>query len=580
MKNFISLIDDICNTKCFRYNKTESLRPGSQEMMTFTHLLLEAKSKYSTNIKPYTRTHDILESVEGFSHVVFNYNTFPPIRIKTKPLIFILKRKPSYKQVTTVSEIELPQDGYRDSEEDLVDEEVGTEPEVASEINLDEDFQETIEDSGEHFVEMEQETESKEHFVIEKPSKLQKSLEVDKQAKFRERVDAKQRGKFQESVESEKLPKLQKGTEVEPDKLQESVGDVKEIYDSPKEEKKVDKIKESIKKIVEKYKNKIKIKKEMDKKSIKLEEQLGDVDVCPLADSPRKSDFPVRGSDMETEDIIGQFDVHSKTDTGDKLLVSNVSDKMLDVAGTLKLEGDIINSVKFRDKKVESKVPEVTLDDKYSAKEGNIEKNDPKPDLVSENDENMVLRKPRQKKDNADSAKGKALKLTVDERIFRHETVKRGSEEGVLKEGTVDSGTLHINTREIDEESTSKEGSPSTCSDKDSFNEGSEIHAAQEIHISEDQESQKRYVVREMLKTEQKEGSGEKIKNTVKVATQEMMGKETVLESGHVPRASTKEKDNLALEEAKVLPVEKSSKVDGSKVGEETLLKINSTPTK
>lgn len=63
------------------------------EMMTFTHLLLEAKSKYSQNLKPYSRTHDILDSVEGFSHIAFNYNTFPPIRIKTKPMIFILKRK-------------------------------------------------------------------------------------------------------------------------------------------------------------------------------------------------------------------------------------------------------------------------------------------------------------------------------------------------------------------------------------------------------------------------------------------------------------------------------------------------------
>jgi len=60
--------------------------------MTYTHLLLEAKSKYSLNLKPYSRTHDILDSVEGFSHISFNYNTFPPIRIKTKPMIFILKR--------------------------------------------------------------------------------------------------------------------------------------------------------------------------------------------------------------------------------------------------------------------------------------------------------------------------------------------------------------------------------------------------------------------------------------------------------------------------------------------------------
>ena len=65
-------------------------------MMMFTHLLIEAKSKYSQNLKPYSRTHEILDSVEGFSHVSLNYNSFPPIRIKTKPLIFILKRRDAY----------------------------------------------------------------------------------------------------------------------------------------------------------------------------------------------------------------------------------------------------------------------------------------------------------------------------------------------------------------------------------------------------------------------------------------------------------------------------------------------------
>lgn len=77
----------------FRYSKAENITSGSKEMMVFTHLLLEARSKYSQNLKPYLRTHDILDSVEGFSHIAFNYNTFPPIRIKTKPMIFILKRK-------------------------------------------------------------------------------------------------------------------------------------------------------------------------------------------------------------------------------------------------------------------------------------------------------------------------------------------------------------------------------------------------------------------------------------------------------------------------------------------------------
>lgn len=62
-------------------------------MLQFTHLLTEAKSKYSSNLKPYAKTHDVLEVIEGFAGISFNYNMIPPIRIKTKPSIFILKRK-------------------------------------------------------------------------------------------------------------------------------------------------------------------------------------------------------------------------------------------------------------------------------------------------------------------------------------------------------------------------------------------------------------------------------------------------------------------------------------------------------
>lgn len=66
-------------------------------MLQFTHLLMEAKSKYSPNIKPYLKTHDILDSVDGFSHIALNYNMLPPIRIKTRPIIFIMKRKSNIK---------------------------------------------------------------------------------------------------------------------------------------------------------------------------------------------------------------------------------------------------------------------------------------------------------------------------------------------------------------------------------------------------------------------------------------------------------------------------------------------------
>ncbi|XP_015124305.1 probable Dol-P-Man:Man(7)GlcNAc(2)-PP-Dol alpha-1,6-mannosyltransferase isoform X2 [Diachasma alloeum] len=76
------------------YSKVENISYDDPEaLQQFTHLLMEAKSKYSPNIKPYLRTHDILDAIDGFSHIALNYNMIPPVKIKTKPTIFIMKRK-------------------------------------------------------------------------------------------------------------------------------------------------------------------------------------------------------------------------------------------------------------------------------------------------------------------------------------------------------------------------------------------------------------------------------------------------------------------------------------------------------
>lgn len=69
------------------------MKPGSQELRMFTHLIVDAKSKHSYNLRPYTETHEILAHVEGFSQIRSSYNHFPPIRIKSKPCLFILKNK-------------------------------------------------------------------------------------------------------------------------------------------------------------------------------------------------------------------------------------------------------------------------------------------------------------------------------------------------------------------------------------------------------------------------------------------------------------------------------------------------------
>lgn len=72
---------------------------GSPEMYQFTHLIVEADSKFSPNLKPYMDTHDILDSVEAFHQTKFNLSVFPPIKIETRPALFLLKRKNNYLKI-------------------------------------------------------------------------------------------------------------------------------------------------------------------------------------------------------------------------------------------------------------------------------------------------------------------------------------------------------------------------------------------------------------------------------------------------------------------------------------------------
>ncbi|KAJ2953273.1 hypothetical protein O0L34_g853 [Tuta absoluta] len=73
------------------YNKTENL--DDRHLMRYTHLIIEAKSKYSPVMKSFARTHEILDHVESFHQISGNYKLLPPIKIKTKPALFILEKK-------------------------------------------------------------------------------------------------------------------------------------------------------------------------------------------------------------------------------------------------------------------------------------------------------------------------------------------------------------------------------------------------------------------------------------------------------------------------------------------------------
>lgn len=75
------------------YNKTERLEPSYFASSNFTHLLFEADPKVLTKVKSFNSTFEILDVISGFSRLLFNYKKFPPVQVKTKPMIYILKRK-------------------------------------------------------------------------------------------------------------------------------------------------------------------------------------------------------------------------------------------------------------------------------------------------------------------------------------------------------------------------------------------------------------------------------------------------------------------------------------------------------
>ncbi|KAK0182522.1 hypothetical protein PV327_000657 [Microctonus hyperodae] len=107
----------------WRYSKEENITYDDPKILQFTHLLVEANSKYSSAIKPYLMNYDIIDSVDGFSHITWNYNVLPPIKIRTKPMIFIMRRKKNvYENNTWININDCPLEYNNVKHEKVIDE--------------------------------------------------------------------------------------------------------------------------------------------------------------------------------------------------------------------------------------------------------------------------------------------------------------------------------------------------------------------------------------------------------------------------------------------------------------------------
>ncbi|KAI9584906.1 probable Dol-P-Man:Man(7)GlcNAc(2)-PP-Dol alpha-1,6-mannosyltransferase isoform X1 [Glossina fuscipes] len=74
----------------WRYCKNEYLNYTRVELSPFSHLLVEAKNKHNTHLQEDFET---LEFVECFHSIGIQYNSFTPVRIKTRPCLLIVRRK-------------------------------------------------------------------------------------------------------------------------------------------------------------------------------------------------------------------------------------------------------------------------------------------------------------------------------------------------------------------------------------------------------------------------------------------------------------------------------------------------------
>lgn len=87
----------------WKYSKNETLKPGDAELHEFGYLLVEARDKYSPEMRLLSQTHEILEFIECFSNIGLQYDSVFPIKIKTKPCIYIMERRKNAKEVVDLA---------------------------------------------------------------------------------------------------------------------------------------------------------------------------------------------------------------------------------------------------------------------------------------------------------------------------------------------------------------------------------------------------------------------------------------------------------------------------------------------
>lgn len=73
----------------WRYEKREDMQPGSEGMLVYTHLLMEAAPGH---LALYRDTHRVLASVAGTTGVSLNLTRLPPFDVNMQTKLVLLER--------------------------------------------------------------------------------------------------------------------------------------------------------------------------------------------------------------------------------------------------------------------------------------------------------------------------------------------------------------------------------------------------------------------------------------------------------------------------------------------------------
>lgn len=72
-----------------RYEKREDVQPGSEHMLAYTHLLMEAAPGH---LALYRDTHRVLANIAGTTGVSLNLTRLPPFNINLRTKLVLLER--------------------------------------------------------------------------------------------------------------------------------------------------------------------------------------------------------------------------------------------------------------------------------------------------------------------------------------------------------------------------------------------------------------------------------------------------------------------------------------------------------